>query len=154
MMLQTEGLNSVSSIEKDAKEHFMTLLLIAHYFAVRAACRQMPSLQFLGSKISVALLRYTNIIPVDKAFYEAGVDVRKDGRTAEAFVFLNHYLDVCEVIEESSQTLDYTDFQQTDFPNNVPIPTGLYLQDNPEEHDNIKEWVLTISMDQGVEQVR
>lgn len=131
----------------------MSLLLISHYYATRAACRQISSLQFLGTKISVALLRFTNIIPVDKAFYEAGIDVRKEGRTSEAFVFLNHYLDVCEVIEESSQTLDYTDFQNTDFPNNVPIPNNLYLQDNTEEHDNIKEWVLTISMDQGIEQV-
>lgn len=57
------------------------------------------------------------------------------------------------MIEESSQTLDYTDFQQTDFPSDVPIPNRLYLQDDPEEHDGIKEWVLTVSMDQGVEQV-
>lgn len=130
----------------------------------------MSSLNFMCTKISIALLRYTNIIPVDKAFYEAGkyfaskewlqklyfvlgIEVRREGRTTEAFVFLNHYLDACEVIEESSQTLDYTDFQQTDFPADVPIPNRLYLQDDPEEHDGIKEWVLTVSMDQGVEQV-
>lgn len=56
--------NSESS--ENALDRFDHLLLIAHYYATRAACRQTPSLQAIGIKISVALLRHTDIIPVDK----------------------------------------------------------------------------------------
>lgn len=54
------------------KIHFQTLLLIVHYYAVRCVCRQVQVLKNIGTKISVALLRYTDIIPADKGFYEAG----------------------------------------------------------------------------------
>lgn len=84
-----------------------------------------------------------------------GIDLRDEGRVSEAFVFLNHYLDICEAIEDGeSQLVDHTDFGQTDFPSNIPLPEHLYLQDNIQEHDNVREWVLAISMDQNIEQVR
>lgn len=56
----------------ETKSHFKNLLLISHYYALRTACRQVSNLKGIGVKISVALLRYTDIIPADKAFYEAG----------------------------------------------------------------------------------
>lgn len=83
-----------------------------------------------------------------------GIDLRDNGRVGEAFVFLNHYLDICEAIEEGeSQLVDHTDFLQTDFPSNIPLPESIYLQNDPQEHDSVREWVLAISMDQNVEQV-
>lgn len=105
-------------------------------------------------KISVALLRFTDIIPADKAYYEAGTDLRDEGKVSEAFVFLNHYLDICEAIEEGEvQLVDHSDLGQTDFPTNIPIPEQLYLKDSPELHDSVREWVLAVSMDQKVDQV-
>lgn len=69
-----------------------------------------------------------------------------------AFVFLNRYLDICEAIEEGNlDLLDNTDFAGTDIPFEVPLPSTLYLDQN--EHEEVKEWVLTVSMDQKVEQV-
>lgn len=53
----------------DALDRFEQLLLISHYYATRAICRQSPALQTLGIKISLALLRYTDIIPVDKGIF-------------------------------------------------------------------------------------
>lgn len=120
------------------------------------------------------MLRYTDIIPADKAYYEAGkfilirsqiylrknsqilsgMDMKKDGRISEAFVFLNHYLDLCEAIEEGEgQLVDHSDLVQTDFPSNIPIPSRMYLADDVKEHDDVREWVLAISMDQKVDQV-
>lgn len=82
------------------------------------------------------------------------MDLRAEGRNSEAFVFLNHYLDICEAIEdEESQLIDHTDLSQTDFPSNIPIPEQLYLNDDKDEHDRVREWVLAISMDQKVDQV-
>lgn len=105
-------------------------------------------------KISTALLRYTDIIPADKGYYEAGIDLRSQGRESEAFVFLNHYLDICEAIEEGeAQLVDHSDLTQTDFPASFPLPAELYLKDEPRIHDDIREWVLAISMDQKIDQV-
>ncbi|XP_055910125.1 intraflagellar transport protein 172 homolog [Eupeodes corollae] len=130
------------------------LLLIAHYYATRAACRQLPSLQPIAVRISVALLRYTDVIPVDKGFFEAGMDLRAAGRESEAFVILNHYLDVCDAIEEGSGNLvDHSDLSVTDFPSSVPLPEEIHLKTDLHLHEEVREWVLAVSMDQQVDQV-
>lgn len=67
-------------------------------------------------------------------------------------MFLNHYLDIVEAIEEGNlDSLDYSDFTTTDFPQEIPLPSAAYL--STEEHEQIKEWVLAVSMDQNIEQV-
>ncbi|XP_044747182.1 intraflagellar transport protein 172 homolog [Coccinella septempunctata] len=148
-----EIFESLETINHEVKHHFYNLLMISHFYALRATCREVPSLKSIAVKISCALLRYSDIIPADKAYYEAGMDMKSEGRYSEAFVFLNHYLDLCEAIEEGEgQLVDHSDLVQTDFPSNVPIPNQLYLRDEPEEHDSVREWVLTVSMDQRIEQ--
>lgn len=62
----------IGDVSIENKMHFQALLLIAHYFATRAACQQVQSLKYIAVKISVSLLRYTDIIPADRAYYEAG----------------------------------------------------------------------------------
>ncbi|CRK95654.1 CLUMA_CG009112, isoform A [Clunio marinus] len=139
--------------DNSAIEKFDQLLLIAHYYATRAACRQISALQNIAAKISIALLRYTDIIPCDKGFYEAGMDLRQQGRESEAFVMLNHYLDVCEAIEEGSGDLvDHTDLSSTDFPSSVPIPEFMHLRHEVKLHEEVRDWILAISMDQKVDQ--
>lgn len=141
--------------ETEILDRFDLLLLIAHYYTTRAACREVQALHAMSVKISVALLRHTDIIPVDKGYYEAGIDLRSVGRESEAFVILNHYLDVCEAIEEGSGNLvDHSDLSTTDFPSSVPIPEELHLKNEPNLHEDIREWVLAISVDQKVDQVR
>ena len=39
----------------------------------------------LAAKLSVSLLRHSDIIPVDKAFYEAGIDCKVGVMSALAF---------------------------------------------------------------------
>lgn len=56
-----------------AHEYFDTMLLIAHYYATRSAAMGHDQLKPLAAKLAVSLLRHTDIIPADKAFYEAGV---------------------------------------------------------------------------------
>lgn len=134
-------------------DKFETLLLIGNYYAIRAACRQVPALSGIAVKISTALLRHTETIPVDKAFFEAGMDLRNAGRDSEAFVLLNHYLDVCEAIDEGTGALiDHSDLAATDFPASVPIPEELHLKNELQLHEEAREWVLAISMDQKVDQ--
>ena len=83
----------------------------------RAAFQTQQSLKETCAKISVALLRHSDVLPADKTFYEAGVAARDVGWDNMAFVFLNRYLDLYEAIEENSlEMLDNTDFMQTDIP--------------------------------------
>ncbi|XP_025836832.1 intraflagellar transport protein 172 homolog isoform X1 [Agrilus planipennis] len=149
-----ENIKTGNEVNSQTKSHFEELLLIVHFCALRAICKKVPSLKQIAVKISIALLRYIDVIPADKAFCEAGLDLREEGRISEAFVFLNYYLDICEAIEEGdSQIIDNTYMEHTDIPTDFPLPKALYLQDDEALHDDIRQWVLTTSMDQNIDQV-
>ncbi|XP_064457098.1 intraflagellar transport protein 172 homolog [Ornithodoros turicata] len=144
----------VQNLENEGRpeiKDFELLLMVSSYYATRSACLSQDTLADLATKISISLLRYTEYIPVDKAFYEAGLACKISNRESMAFVFWNHYLDICEAIEEGSlDTLDHSDFQDTDIPFEVPLPEKMYLTEA--EHEEVKEWILAISMNQRVEQ--
>lgn len=77
-----------------------------------------------------------------------------------AFVLLNRFLDVADLIEESGQgeglsadpsLLDNSDFDRTDVPfENLLIPSKPCVTGPQKEQ--AKEWVLAVSLDQRVEQ--
>ena len=148
----TENMGKESG-SSEALEDFKLLLMIAHYLALRSACQSQKSLSEIGSKISVALLRHSDIIPADKAFYEAGMACQNVGWLNMAFVFLNRYLDLYEAIEDqNADALDNTDFLETDIPLEVPLPSPENAHLARDKHEATKEWVLAVSMDQKVEQ--
>ena len=66
------GLAHSPEANSPAVQEFERLLLVAHYSATRAACMGVPQLKELVAKITVSMLRYTDILPADRAFYEAG----------------------------------------------------------------------------------
>lgn len=148
----TTGGGALSPADQKSVDRFDDLLLIVHYYAMRAACREVSALGPIAVRISVAMLRYTELIPVDKAFYEAGMALRTAGRDAEAFVMLNHYLDVCDAIEGAETLVDHLDLTATDIPSSVPIPERMHLANEPHVHEDIRDWILAISMDQRIEQ--
>lgn len=47
--------------------------------------------------------------------------------------------------------LDNSDFTDTDIPFEVPVPDKQHLPE--EKREEVKQWVLAVSMDQKVEQV-
>lgn len=73
-------------------------LLISHYLATRAAFQEMEQLKPLVAKLSTSLLRYTDILPADKAFYEGGLHCKAVGWENMAFIFFNRFLDLSEVM--------------------------------------------------------
>lgn len=132
-----------------------SFLWVAHYFVNKLAFQNSPSLEPLAAKAAVSLLRYCGLVPVERAFYEAGILCRKVKWFNMAFVFLNHYLDIRDAIEEGTNStggLDHSDFLSTD------IPTECELPDHPlvseESHNEVKEWVLSASMDGNIQPVR
>jgi intraflagellar transport protein 172 len=134
-----------------AKE-FDKLLLVAHYLATRAACDGVKQLSEVSAKLTVSLLRYTDLVPADKAFLQAGNRAKEQGWENMSFVFYNRFLDLSEAIEDGNfDMLDNTDFADTDIPMEVPLPEQPFMTE--EQREDIKEWVLALSMDQRVDQV-
>ena len=61
----------------------------------------------------------------------------------------SRFLDLHEAIQDGDlSSLDNSDFRDTDIPFEVPLPETTFLTDA--EHDQIKDWVLTVSMDAKV----
>lgn len=74
------------------------------------------------------------------------------GHNTDAFLFLNHCLDIIEAMEEGGDVaVDHSDLLSTDFPQQIPLPEQPYLQ--PDEVEAVKEWVLSVSMDRSVDMV-
>lgn len=143
---------NLKPLESSQKSKFERVLEATHYSAVKCGCRDYPVLSGLVLKASITLLRYTDLLLADRAYYEAGIEARTAGKNSEAFVFLNHFLDLEECIEEGDSTvLDVEDLAVTDFPVEVPLPETLSL--TAEQREEVREWVLAVSMDQKVEQI-
>ncbi|KAL2082479.1 hypothetical protein ACEWY4_022297 [Coilia grayii] len=152
MLALCENMTKSSEANSPAHEEFEQMLLIAHYYASRSAARGLDQLSAIVAKLSISLLRHTELIPADKAFYEAGLAAKAVGWENMAFIFLNRFLDLADGIDEGNlDALDHSDFQDTDIPFEVPLPAKLHV--SVEKREEIRDWVLTVSMDQRVEQV-
>ncbi|KAI1241384.1 hypothetical protein IHE44_0009870 [Lamprotornis superbus] len=134
-----------------AHEEFERMLLISHYCAARSAAQGLKQLDTMAAQLSISLLRHTDLLPADKAFYEAGTAAKAVSWENMAFVFLNRFLDLSDAIEEGNlDSLDHSDFQRTDIPFEVPLPAHQHVPE--EQREEVRDWVLTMSMDQRLEQ--
>jgi intraflagellar transport protein 172 len=81
---------------------------------------------------------------------EAGQQAKNAGLVSMAFVCWNKLLDLNEAIEEGDTSmLENADFQNTDVPFDVPLPTKPIEKVKLEQ---IRDWVLQTSLDQKVTQ--
>eukprot|EP00038_Savillea_parva_P019439 m.27515 g.27515 ORF g.27515 m.27515 type:complete len:1369 (+) comp4420_c1_seq1:587-4693(+) len=130
---------------------FETLTTIAHYCAMKAACEGVGPLREIATKVTVSLLRHTDLLCADRAFYEAGMACKQVGWENMAFVFLNRYIDLSEKIEEGDlDGLDNADFVDTDIPFEIPLPKDQYLDER--KRGEVSDYVIAISMDSQAEQ--
>merc|ERR1712166_1032891 len=82
-----------------------------------------------------------------------GMACKENGDLSQAFVFLNHYLDLTEAIDDGDASMmDHSDFVDTDLPSPVDydLPKQQHLSE--ERREEVRDWVLALSMDQKVEQ--
>ncbi|XP_061559670.1 LOW QUALITY PROTEIN: intraflagellar transport protein 172 homolog [Phycodurus eques] len=147
-----ENLSKSAGENSSAHEDFEQMLLISHYYATRAAASGLEELTSISAKLSVSLLRHTDLVPADRAFYEAGLACRAAGWENMAFIFLNHFLDLCDAIADGTlDCLDHSDFSDTDIPFEVPLPSKPCVPDSRREE--IRNWVLTVAVCGRLEQV-
>ncbi len=144
--------NFAKSPEKDTHDHktFRKLFLIAHYNTMRCSCANNEQLDVIAAKLSISLLRHSDIIPADKAFYEAGIMCQKVKWDNMAFVFLNRYIDLADAIDDGTgEIMDSNFLADTDIPNDYNLPETKFLSD--EKHEEIKTWVIAVSMNGKIE---
>ena len=148
----------ISALRKQSKgnastmKEFEKLLLVVHYSSVRIMARRY-GLKELVATLSLTLLRFTDIIPPDRAFYEAGIDCKEVNWLNVSFVMFNRYLDLAESMEEGDFShVDNSDFSDTEVPppNDFRIPEQQWLPDD--QRESMRDWVLTVSMDQKLDQ--
>ncbi|OQS01442.1 intraflagellar transport protein [Achlya hypogyna] len=148
LIKEMKASKDVSPAQTAAMEQY---LLIAHYISFKAQA-QAAGLTDVACKIAMALLRYVTVLPADKLFYLAGAACRERKWLSPAFVFFNRYLDLTEAIDDGNlNSLDNSDFLATDIPRDFPLPDEQYLPDEA-AREEIRDWVLTISMDQQVQE--
>lgn len=87
----------------------------------------------LQAIISVTTLRYCDLVRLDKLYYEAGSNSKKAKMLTPAFVFLNRYLDIYEVIDDpdnNNNLGDNSELSMTDIPSpyDVPLPEKNFLE--------------------------
>uniref|UniRef100_A0A0N4ZD27 WD_REPEATS_REGION domain-containing protein n=1 Tax=Parastrongyloides trichosuri TaxID=131310 RepID=A0A0N4ZD27_PARTI len=135
---------------------FKRYLEAIHFICLYEALSDFDSeeVEEIKLKLKISLVRYIDLIPADKVFYEAGIACRKHGEKYEnmAFTFLSMYLDITDAIEDNDPSVvDNTIFLSCDVPTQYPLPEKPFLVG--EEQEEIKEWVLSVSVDTKVDKV-
>uniref|UniRef100_A0A914PIN1 Uncharacterized protein n=1 Tax=Panagrolaimus davidi TaxID=227884 RepID=A0A914PIN1_9BILA len=146
-------LKSEEEIDPKIVEIFIRYEYITHFYALLHALKLVTSVEVERIKLhlNISLVRYIDLIQPDKVLYEAGTACRNFGEQYEnlAFVFLNHYLDVVDAIEDNDPSgVDNTIFEGTDIPTQFALPNSMFLGED--EHEEVKEWVLSVSVDRKV----
>ena len=72
----TEALSHSREDGSHSHREFERCFLVSHYLSTRAACVGVPQLGGVAAKLSVSLLRYTDVVPADRAFYQAGLQCK------------------------------------------------------------------------------
>ncbi|KAI1289152.1 Intraflagellar transport protein -like protein [Halotydeus destructor] len=131
--------------------HIEKAMMVSHYLQIKSVLQGLQSqngVKELLLKVTVALLRYTDVVRVDKAFFEAGYLAKEGGKLEMAFVFWNHFLDLEEAIEEGELNVDHSDLEGTDIPSEVPLPSAPFHSTGaPSSVEEVKSWILQVSMD-------
>ena len=73
---QNENLRKSPEANGPDHKDFERYLVISHYYATRSSAMAHKSLDSIATKLSVSMLRHTDIVPADKAFFEAGMMCR------------------------------------------------------------------------------
>ncbi|NXP39291.1 IF172 protein, partial [Leiothrix lutea] len=143
-----ENLAKCSEANTAAQEEFERMLLISHYCATRSAMQGLKQLVRLCSSSARSPLGEGHPMGVC-SLTQGSSPYQAVSWENMAFVFLNRFLDLSDAIEEGNlDSLDHSDFQRTDIPCEVPLPA----HQHEEQREEVRDWVLTMSMDQRLEQ--
>ena len=134
-------------MSNEYRNNFKKLLLVSHLLQTNEVYKK-HDIKKLNLKTSLSLVRYIDLIGIDRPFYEAGKLLRDNEDDIQAFMFLNRYLDIFYVIEdpENNSLDENSEFKKTDFPNleNLKLPEKNFLKED--EKLEIRDWLLKITV--------
>jgi intraflagellar transport protein 172 len=78
-------------IDKKLNAEMLEMLMAVHYQNMLYSAKTL-GLKEIAAKCSITLLKYPNLIPHDKAFYQAGMACREQGNTNLSFLLLNRFV--------------------------------------------------------------
>lgn len=148
-------IRTAPDVDRSDLSEIERLMHCAHYMCLHATVKgKGGAMAELEQKLATTLVRYCDILPADMVFYEAGQACKAVGKLNQGFVFTNRFLDICDAMEEadSSSMIDNADYENTDIPFDFNVPDKRAYLSEP-EREAVREWVLTLSMDQKVEPV-
>ncbi|KAF4675176.1 hypothetical protein FOL47_008183 [Perkinsus chesapeaki] len=134
-------------------EVLIQYLMACHLMWIGFVSKKYRVIEKVICKAAVSLCRYCSVVPVDRVFYNAGVECKRCGDISMAFFFLNRYLDLVDAIRDpDSAAIDNSDFLETDIPSpyDINLPRSLYGDDHLVEE--ARDWVLGWSVDNRVQQ--
>ena len=132
----------LSESGNENKESFQELLDLFHLLFVKSKCAEIESLTTLHSKQCIAMLSYCDWIRCDVLFFDAGRSSKEIKKYQDAFIYFNHFIDICDAIDDPEDEIDYSDFMNSP---NISIPhknipnKHIYAEKKREE---IRDWVL------------
>jgi len=133
---------------KGKLESLCKYLRVVHLSALRRKCEELK-LKDLVAHQCVALLRHTELLPVDVAFYHAGQKCKEEERMEMAFVFFNRFVDISDMIEDEEEHIDEAEFLKTDIPSAIKtVPKASNFDENTREE--VREWALNAGMDKMI----
>ena len=100
---------SVHSINNNAKlKHNASFSSSAAASSAAASAAESSALGASGVRsvgvsagaLALALVRYCDVLPADRVFYEAGQACKRAGKLNQAFVLTNRFLDICDALDE------------------------------------------------------
>lgn len=141
----TQGLEAAHELKSDIGKEFQKYLMVAHLLNLKNQYAA-DGIAKLHTQVSVSLLRYCDLVRVDQLYLDAGRAARKSKQEGLAFVLLNRYLDIYELIEDpdSNNLGDNSEFANTDIPSpyDVPIPDKNIVGEQDKEE--IRDWLLQV----------
>lgn len=121
--------NKLRSVDKRTQTDALETLMAVHYQNLLNVARR-HGLKDIAAKCAVTLLKYPDLVPSDKGFYQAGLLCREQGNMNLAFLLFNRYVDIAEAIDSADiSMLDQSDLSEADgIPNIDKLPMKHYLR--------------------------
>ncbi|XP_055351104.1 intraflagellar transport protein 172 homolog isoform X2 [Paramacrobiotus metropolitanus] len=142
-------LRSNTEISVGVTAEFEKYLQISLYYASHYSMISEESTKEMAYMILLSLLRYSDVINPDKAFYDAGRAAKELKFSGTADVLLNFYLDWREcIIHQNIGLVDYAQFAGSDIPVNVKIPSDHSVTN--EAYEEVKTWIMKAALDRNL----
>mmetsp|Transcript_21163 Transcript_21163/g.33988 ORF Transcript_21163/g.33988 Transcript_21163/m.33988 type:complete len:530 (+) Transcript_21163:682-2271(+) len=100
------------------------------------------ALHTLYHKQCIALLSYNDWLRCDVLFENAGHACKTVGKHLDAFIYFNHFVDICDHIDDADNDIDYADFVKCRYlsvPHKHIPSTHIY---GDKHREQIRDWVL------------